>query len=108
MKLRRRFAGHGVVASQGWSCHPGEPGDALLSRLPDWVELFGGGGWAAIPLAAGAGAGIALLLRAAATVAAWASARVGRPARRAAVARALPGTALPEPRRSVSRAASLR
>ena len=55
--------------------------EMLLShgRLPGLADLLGAGGWTAAPLAAAAGALIALLLRGAATVLRWALGRRRRP-----------------------------
>jgi hypothetical protein len=58
--------------------------------IPQLAELFGGGGWTAIPLAVASAGGIALLLRGAATVVQWAAARRHRSSRSAAVRVALP------------------
>ena len=48
-------------------------------HLPDLADVLGAGGWTAVPLAVGAGALIALLLRGAATVLRWALGRRRRP-----------------------------
>jgi hypothetical protein len=55
--------------------------ETLLAHghLPTLVELLGAGGWAAVPLSLAAGGLVALLLRGAAAVVAWA---VSRPAHR--------------------------
>lgn len=63
-----------------------ESAETLLSHghLPEAAELWGAGGWTAVPLAVAAGAAIALLLRGTATVLRWALGRRRRPVLRRA------------------------
>jgi hypothetical protein len=81
-----------------------ECAETLLAdgRLPLLTELFGAGGWTAIPLAVAAGAAITLLLRGAARAVRWALARRRpRASRRRPAVSGLPSLPLLAPRQSV-------
>jgi len=81
-----------------------ECAETLLAdgRLPLAAEIYGAGGWTAIPMAIAAGAVIALLLRGAARVVEWALARRrARPPRRKPAIAALPSLPRLAPRQSV-------
>lgn len=70
-------------------------------HLPELAELFGGGGWTAVPFSIAAGGAIALLLRAAAAVVSWTLGLRGRARRSAAPAPLPPRAAVLAPRASV-------